>query len=134
MFRQFTYHASRCIVALLALLIFNFSIAYNKGVRFEDTDSPAIGLVFNAAPVNEIESVFELVTEEWLDIEDCVPETSDDDTPEDSSPAKNIHWDVCYAPFNILTIVITITRPEVHGAEIVFYSRHTPPTPPPDVV
>lgn len=123
--RQAKHIAGKMIVALLALLMMNYSIAYNPGTNDELT-------VQQTAVDNEIESVFELVTEEWMDIDDCVPEQENDDAPEDFSKVKDLYTHDTPA-------IIYPGRPGYHTQVYNLYNgvKHTPytakiPTPPPD--
>lgn len=122
--KQAKHIAGRMIVALLALLMMNYSIAYNPG------DEQAAQ---QTGTDNEIESVFELVTEEWMDIDDCVPEQDSDDAPEDFSKVKDLYTHDTPA-------IIYPARQGYHTQVYNLYNgeEHTPytakiPTPPPDM-
>jgi hypothetical protein len=127
----FFTHMHKALVGMLTLLIFNFSIAYNKGVRFEVVDNTVHPIV-QADPPNEIESVFELITEEWMDIEDCVPETDDDDTPEDGSKVNHVYWQLHQLPAIAFDWQLYKPLYTIAGTSSLFFHNAVPLTPPPD--
>ena len=127
-------HVKNIIVVLLSIVLFNYC------VRFDDATSSG-NWVHNGsgashiAEYNAIESVLELVTEEWLDIEDYIPEQDNNDTPEDT---------------NITKTLVLIGLPDVYKPAAPLFSTQViyphfktaayncwlqcPPTPPPDAV
>jgi len=80
---------ARLLTALLALLILNTSI---------DTPDPSDTIVWNGEDYvedlsyNDIESFYELVTEEFLDLEDFVPEHDDDSGDTDKTGKTLSYW------------------------------------------
>lgn len=67
---------SKALVALIALLVLNCSVdtAYDPVAMTWDGEEYVEDMSFN-----DIESIYELVTECWMDLEDFVPEQDDQD-------------------------------------------------------
>lgn len=122
---------SKLIVCLLALLLMNYSLVYNippADVIMDDNTA----IIYNYASVNEIESVFELVTEEWLELENFVLEQEQDDAPEDVAKIKTLFLPVTH---RLHSYIIGYFAPEygtcLSASAPVFKANI--PTPPPDV-
>lgn len=105
----------------------NYCLVYN------DTDRGGSQNEGGYATYNEIESVFELITEEWMDIEDFVPEQDSEDNAEDVGKVKE--------PFKYLSFDLVVnTLPDISIRYSVSYSEQVPNcpqqniiTPPPDL-
>ncbi len=83
---------------------------------------------------NEVETVFELVTEEWLDIENCVPEQNTEDGQTDYSKVKTFDWYgyICTTGDQSVYMAITPLFSK-HKQPVVTSVQLSPSTPPPDV-
>ncbi len=71
---------SKGLVCIMALLIFNYSVDFSEPIsapKHNNTNK-------SATLYNEIETVYELVAECWMNLDDCVPENG-----EDSNDDKN---------------------------------------------
>lgn len=83
---------SKILLSVIALLVLNCSIE----VQHPESDLQWDGTEFaDDLSYNDIESVYELVGECWLGIEDLVPETNDDNSDEVKT-GKNITWIIPY--------------------------------------
>ncbi len=122
------------IVVLISIVLFNYCVRFDDG-----TSSGTLLHNYSAechiVEYNAIESVLELITEEWLDIEDYIPEQDNNDAPEDT---------------NITKTPVLIGLPEVYKPVVSLFSTHViyphfktaaynswlqrPPTPPPDLI
>lgn len=117
---------NKAIVIGMMLLLMNYCVMYN------DTGNGGFQSDGAYTSFNEIESVFELITEEWMDIENCVPESENEDDPEDAGKVKE--------PFKYFSFhhVVNVL-PDISARHIVSYDEQVPNcpqqgviTPPPD--
>lgn len=77
---------SNTMVCVLALLILNYSADFKEPLNYAPSKHKAAII----PEFNEIESIYELVTECWMDIENHVPEQDNDDNDTDgTSLSKN---------------------------------------------
>lgn len=84
---------------------------------------------------NEIETVFELVTEEWLDIENCVPEQNTEDGRTDYGKVKTFDWyRYISIPEEQIAFVAIIPVFFKHKQQAITSIKLSPSTPPPDIV
>lgn len=72
---------SHTLVCMLALLILNYSADFKEPVNYVPSKQKAAIM----PEFNEIESIYELVTECWMDIENHVPEQNNDDNDTDGT-------------------------------------------------
>lgn len=109
----------------------NCALMYSTPVQQATTNAVA---GYQQEVYNEVETVFELVTEEWLDIENCVPEQDTEDGRTDFSKVKTFDWYKCIG---------TVQEQPVYVVFMAVFSEHKQPgitpvelplsTPPPDV-
>ncbi len=117
---------SKILVSIVALLTLNCSIevAHPTSAKNWNGEDFVEDLTYN-----DIESIYELVTECWMDVEDHVPETNDDDSDE-LKPVKDNSWLVNYvSPLNSLELTDISKQ---HGYYIdnyasVYLDRYSPP-------
>ena len=113
------------------VVLMNCALMYSTPVEQVATNAVA---GYQQEVYNEVETVFELVTEEWLSIENCVPEQDTEDGRTDYGKVKVFDW------------YRYTGTPEVYPVYAVFtqmFSEHqqpaltpvelSPSTPPPDV-
>lgn len=79
---------SKILVSILAILTLNCSIEMPHPERYTEWDGDSY---VEDLSYNDIESIYELVTECWLDMEDHVPEQNDDDN-DDVKPVNTLSW------------------------------------------
>lgn len=83
---------------------------------------------------NEVETVFELITEEWLNIENCVPEQDTEDGRTDYGKAKTFDWyRYIYIPEGQPFYVTLIPIFSIYKQPAITPVKLSPSTPPPDV-
>lgn len=89
--------------------------------------------IFSVSNCNEIESVFELVTEEWMGMENFVPEPYSDDTPEDIAKVKTLFRlelpSICIKPLLFYPVV----QYQLFNNSCITANHTNIPTPPPDL-
>lgn len=80
---------SKIIVGIIAILVLNCSIEapYPQIEKKWDGKDYVEDLSYN-----DIESIYELVTECWMDMDNHVPEDNDDDDNEDTKVEKDYKW------------------------------------------
>lgn len=111
----------------------NYSVPYNSTAENLHSINNNESRLYSNVGINEIESVFELVTEEWLDIEDCVPEPDTDDAQEDISKIKTL-FSGSYSPDNNVAIIAYYTvQYTIHNTDFLSSLPVNIPVPPPDV-
>jgi hypothetical protein len=126
-------YARNVVVILLAIILMNYSVPYNSTAEHLHSIHNNENRLYSNAGINEIESVFELVTEEWLDIEDYVPEPDTDDAQEDISKIKTL-FSGCFTPDNNVAIVAYyILQHTIHNTNFPSSLPVNIPVPPPDV-
>ncbi|RYD55320.1 MAG: hypothetical protein EOP56_16460 [Sphingobacteriales bacterium] len=120
----------RTLVAILALLILNGSV---------DTIDPISSIYWNGEDYvedkdyNDVESIYELVTEEMLDLEDFVPEHDNDAGDVEKQVKTTTHWIALHHYPDIPVSVHYYSCAKTHYPEItsristVFLARETPP-------
>jgi hypothetical protein len=129
---QLKIYARKVLVTLLAIILMNYSVPYNTAENLHSINNNESRLYSNVG-INEIESVFELVTEEWLDIEDCVPEPDTDDAQEDISKIKTL-FSGSYSPDDNVAIIAYYTvQYTIHNTDFLSSLPVNIPVPPPDV-
>lgn len=79
---------SKILVSVLAILTLNCSVEMQHPEQFLRWDGQDY---VEDLSFNDIESIYELVTECWLDMEDHVPEQNDDDNDE-VNPLNTLSW------------------------------------------
>lgn len=113
------------------IVLMNCALMYNAPVHQLAQDNAT---VCQQDVYNEVETVFELVTEEWLDIENFVPEQDGDDGHTDYSKAKTFDWyryiatseeQIVYVA--VMPVFFKLKQPAVTSIKL------SPSTPPPDV-
>jgi hypothetical protein len=121
---------SNALVSLIALMVLNFSV----DTAFDPVPVKWNGTEYTEDPnFNDIESIYELVTECWLDMDDdFVPEQDDDDGYETGKTLKE--W-VCTPPLQLSALSISYGK---------YYAEHIVPSypsisievtiPPPDAL
>lgn len=84
----------KIFVSILAILTLNCSVEMPHPDRFLRWDGKDY---VEDLSFNDIESIYELVTECWLDMKDHVPEQNDEDNDE-VKPVNNINW-IAISPY-----------------------------------
>ncbi len=126
-------YASNVIVVLLAIVLMNYSVPYNSTAEHLHSIHNNESRLYSNAGINEIESVFELVTEEWLDIENCVPEPDTDDAQEDISKIKTLFIDRFTPDNNSAIVAYSTVQHTTHNTDFLSSLPVNIPAPPPDV-
>lgn len=121
----------KLLVSALILVLMNCTLMYNP---FEQVSSNSTTVVYSTAEDKEYETVFELVTEEWLDIEDCVPEQDNGNDCDGHAKAKTFDWyPHCTAgPAEIISLL----QNHIYTGylqSVIPADGQSPSTPPPDV-
>lgn len=124
-------YISNIIVSMMALLIMNYAMVYNNPAIIT-TAQDEVAALLSSCPDNEIESVFELVTEEWMEMEDCVPEQDTEDEPEDLTKAKTLYA-VIVSNITPSTVYIAAAPDFIACNDLCLHAfAINIPTPPPD--
>lgn len=114
------------------IVLMNCALMYSTPVQYV-AENDLYGCPLEAYH-NEVETVFELVTEEWLDIENCVPEQDSEDGRTDYGKVKTFDW-YRYIATTEEQIAFVATTPVFlkHKQPAITSIELSPSTPPPDV-
>lgn len=119
---------SKILVSILAILTLNCSVEMPHPEQFLRWDGQDY---VEDLSFNDIESIYELVTECWLDMEDHVPEQNDDDNDE-VKPVNTLSW-IAISPYVFALYDHSVGKqsyPPYIDNYYFFYSRKD--SPPPD--
>ena len=124
-------YSYRIMVAALMIVLMNCALMYSTPVQSVVNND---GAGSNKEAHNEVETVFELVTEEWLDIENCVPEQNTEDGQTDYSKVKTFDWyRYTSTPEEQPVYVVITSLVFKHKQSAITSFKLSPSTPPPDV-
>lgn len=121
------------LVIMLALLLMNYCIPYNSMTEITHLNRSKEATVFSPSNYNEIESVFELITEEWMDMENFVPEPESDDAPEDIAKVKTLFRLELPAISIEPLLFYPIVQYQLFNNSCITAYHTNIPTPPPDI-
>ncbi len=124
-------YSYRIMVAALMVVLMNCALMYSIPVQpVANNDIAAC----QKEVYNEVETVFELVTEEWLDIENCVPEQNTEDGHTDYGKVKTFDWyKHISTPEDQTFYVAHLPMFPKHKQPTITPVKLSPSTPPPDV-
>ena len=125
---------SHTLVYALALLILNYSADFKEPINYAPLKHKAAIM----PEFNEIESIYELVTECWMDIENHVPEQDNDDNDTDGTTLSKNEGKILFVS---ITVPFTPAFSQLYNIAYLPYPCSIPASvcsdttsPPPDFV
>ena len=125
---------SHTLVCMLALLILNYSADFKEPINYAPLKHKAAII----PEFNEIESIYELVTECWMNIENHVPEQDNEDNDTNSTTLSKNEGKILYIS---ITTPFTPVPIQLYNTVYIPYTSSIPASvcsdttsPPPDFV